>query len=61
MGEADYEDGWIIVGTSYKDDETAEENDVSNDMTFPGFCPAMYLTPILRMPSLLKALRTASG
>lgn len=43
-GEADYEDGWIIVGTSYKDDETAEENDVSNDMTFRAFVREYLIT-----------------
>ena len=43
-GEADYEDGWIIVGTSYKDDNTAEENDVSNDMTFRAFVREYLIT-----------------
>ena len=43
-GEADYEDGWVIVGTSYKDDDTAEENDVSNDMTFRAFVREYLIT-----------------
>ena len=33
----EYDDGWVIVGTKYKDNDTAEKDDVSNDMKFSAF------------------------
>ena len=33
----DYTSGWVIVGTKYKDDAQAKEDDVSNDMKFSDF------------------------
>ena len=51
FNDDDYADGWVVVGTKF-DIDTAEEKDISNDMTFKAFVKE-YLTDVTKSSTIV--------